>query len=162
MIFLYRINGGEVLGVSVDMGAYAGIDAAFYAAIADPPTPDGIDLSVPKIYDGTNLRNASPSEITNFTSARNTDQVLSDRNGAKAWVNTLPVNKKALQGIASVLLDEFNLHADKINSILSAVDAASSLNDLKSRVALIADYPQRTMSQVLNAVDSKIDSGAVD
>jgi hypothetical protein len=71
-------------------------------------------------------------------------------------------SNKVLRGVLAALIDELNMHALKINSILSAVDAATSLADFKSRVALINDYPQRTMAQAVAAVKDKINDGTAD
>ncbi len=60
------------------------------------------------------------------------------------------------RGYALVALDELNAHALKTNSILDAVDAATTLADLKIRIAAITDYPQRTINQMQNAVRSKL------
>ncbi len=60
------------------------------------------------------------------------------------------------RGYALVALDELNAHADKTNSILDAVDAATTLADLKTRVAAIANYPQRTIQQMQTAVRGKL------
>ncbi len=57
---------------------------------------------------------------------------------------------------ALVALDELNAHALKVNSILDAVDAATTLADLKTRVGQITDYPQRTINQMQNAVRGKL------
>lgn len=62
------------------------------------------------------------------------------------------------RGYALVALDELNAHALKTNAILDAVDAATTLADLKSRVSLISDYPQRTIQQMQNAVRNKLGS----
>lgn len=69
---------------------------------------------------------------------------------------------KLMRALLAALLDELNLHASKINSILSAVDAATSLADLKSRIGAIADYPQRTMAQAVASIKTKIYDGDVD
>ena len=55
-----------------------------------------------------------------------------------------------------VVLDELNNHALKINAILDAIDAAASLAALKTSVAAIADYPQRTSTQLKTAVRGKL------
>ncbi len=60
------------------------------------------------------------------------------------------------RGYALVALDELNAHALKVNSILDAVDAATTLADLKTRVAAISDYPQRTIQQMQTAVRNKL------
>ena len=40
--------------------------------------------------------------------------------------------------------------------VLDAVDAATTLADLKTRYAAITDYPQRTIQQMQNAVRGKL------
>lgn len=52
---------GEVVGVE-------------FGAVSDPATPDGVDLSVPKIWDGTVVRNATPGEMATFESSRSDDE----------------------------------------------------------------------------------------
>ena len=54
------------------------------------------------------------------------------------------------------VLDEFNAHADKINALLDAIDAATSLANLQTRVAAIANYPARTPQQLKTSVRSKL------
>lgn len=65
---------------------------------------------------------------------------------------------KALKAVALVTQDEMNLHAAKINAILSAVDGAATYGALRTAIAAIADYPQRTPAQLKVAVDNKIDA----
>ena len=60
------------------------------------------------------------------------------------------------RGYALVALDELNAHALKLNAMLDAVDAATTLADLKSRYAAITDYPQRTIQQMQTAVRNKL------
>jgi hypothetical protein len=84
------------------------------------------------------------------------------RPGAVALVDTVASGPCSMRGVLLVAIDELNLHALKINSILDAVDASTSLADLKTRIAAIADYPQRTAAQAKNAVKAKINSGDAD
>lgn len=60
------------------------------------------------------------------------------------------------RGYALVALDELNAHALKLNAILDAVDACTTLADLKTRIGAITDYPQRTIQQMQNAVRNKL------
>jgi hypothetical protein len=60
------------------------------------------------------------------------------------------------RGYALVALDELNAHALKTNAILDAVDAATTLADLKTRIAAITDYPQRSIQQMQTAVRNKL------
>ncbi len=65
------------------------------------------------------------------------------------------------KAVLLVILDELNLHAAKINAILTAIDTATGTNttDLKVKIAAIADYPTRTAAQVRTAIQNKIDAG---
>jgi len=63
-----------------------------------------------------------------------------------------------MRGFALVVLDEFNAHADKFNEILDAIDAAANLAQVKSAIAAITNYPQRTIPQLKTAVRNKLDS----
>lgn len=69
---------------------------------------------------------------------------------------------KLIRAVVLLVLDEFNSHALKINAILDAVDAATSLADLKTRVAAIVDYPPRTAAQLKTAIQNKINAGDAD
>lgn len=75
--------------------------------------------------------------------------------------NTRP-DMKVLRGVVLALLDELNLHALKMNSMIDAVNAATSLSDLKTRYSTIADYPQRTMAQAVTSIKTHITNGDVD
>lgn len=69
---------------------------------------------------------------------------------------------KALRALALVILDELNLHAAKLNAILTAIDSGSTLAQVKANIAAIADYPTRTAAQIKTAVRGKLDSGDAD
>ena len=71
-------------------------------------------------------------------------------------VNQLTSVEDLMRALMLVILDEFNNHALKINSILDAVDAATSLADLKTRIAAIPDYPQRTADQIRTAIRNQL------
>ena len=88
-------------------------------------------------------------------SAVDATQLTANRDAAAA---ALDLVEDVLRAVVLELRDELNNHALKINSILDAVDAATSLADLKSRVASIADYPQRTVQQLRDAVRGKLGS----
>lgn len=61
-----------------------------------------------------------------------------------------------LRAFMLTVLDEFNAHADKTNEILDAIDAASNLAQVKSNIAAITDYPQRTTAQLRTTVRNKL------
>jgi hypothetical protein len=112
---------------------------------------DGLNLHVPD-----NL----PDDPPIFEAPDSRPVVL--RKIAAALAEDEKSESKLMRALLAALLDELNLHASKINSILSAVDAATSLADLKTRVGLIADYPQRTMAQAVSSIKNKINAGDVD
>lgn len=61
-----------------------------------------------------------------------------------------------LRAFMLTVLDEFNAHAAKINAILTAIDAGSTLASVKTNIAAIADYPARTAVQLKNTLRSKL------
>ena len=69
---------------------------------------------------------------------------------------------KLQRAAALALLDEINALRGWITSLKSAVAAATTLADMKTRVAALASMPDRTAAQVRTAITGKIDSGAAD
>src|SRR5690348_8393010 len=84
------------------------------------------------------------------------------RRAANDLANDATPASNLMLGILSTLFDELNMHALKINSILDAVDAATSLADLKTRIGAITDYPQRTVAQAKTSIKNHITNGDVD
>jgi hypothetical protein len=75
-----------------------------------------------------------------------------------AIVQQLDQQEDILRWFAGMVVDEFNAHSDKTNTILSAIDNAASLAALKTAVAAIQDLPTRTMQQVRSAIRNKAGS----
>jgi hypothetical protein len=118
------------------------------------------------IVQPANLQTAAQVIINAFDDST-LAQVSSDNIQARATASTIvdtdkTANTKLLRAIAAVLLDEQNLHALKINEILTAIDNGATLAQVKTNIAGITDYPQRTMTQVVAAIKNKINSGDVD
>ena len=139
-VYLFRINGGQVLGVSIDATAYVGIDTSFFATVTNPPTPNGTDLAVPKIWDGTNLRNATAGEQTSFITAATSDLNLQQRNQAVVRLQTDPIFRKALGSIVDIVVQQLNT----------------------LRAAVIPPLPTITKAQAITAIVNAINSGAND
>ncbi len=55
-----------------------------------------------------------------------------------------------------IVLDELNLGALKINALLAAIGAATSLAGLKTAVSLIADYPALTEAKLRTAIRNRL------
>ena len=70
--------------------------------------------------------------------------------------------QKLIRAILLVLLDENNVTRQWITSFKVAVAAATSLADLKARVAALPNMPDRTVLQAKNAVQDKLNSGSSD
>jgi hypothetical protein len=110
------------------------------------------------VWDTDNVRHMTSVEIAAIPGQRL--QALYSR--AKSLLTEDdPISKKE-KAVLLVILDEFNAHANKINAILSAIDGAASFGAMKTAIAGIADYPQRTASQIRTAVANKIDAGQAD
>jgi len=131
--FLYRINGGEVLGVSVTAASYASITDPLLDFVDAPTTPDGEGLVPSKIFIApSTVRNATAPEIANFTVARDFDLNVTHKQEAEDLVDTQVVFRKTFKALALVLLDEIN--------ILRTIHA----------------LPDRTLSQAVTAIKGKI------
>ena len=56
------------------------------------------------------------------------------------------------------VLDEINLHAQRITAILDAIDGANNLATVKTAIALIPDVPERSTAQLRTAIRNKLGS----
>lgn len=72
--------------------------------------------------------------------------------------NQLANVEDVLRAFMLIVLDEFNAHAAKVNSMLSAMDASTSLADMKARIGQITDYPDRTDEQLRTAIRNRLGS----
>lgn len=70
--------------------------------------------------------------------------------------NQIDQTEDILRAVVLMVLDELNAHSAKINALLTAIDNASSLANLKTAVAAISDLPTRTAAQVKTAIRNKL------
>lgn len=63
-----------------------------------------------------------------------------------------------LRAFMLIVLDEFNAHTNKENSMRDAMDASTSLADMKTRIGAIVDYPIRTEEQLRTAIRNRMGS----
>jgi hypothetical protein len=138
LYWLYRKNGGEVMGVSSEADSYANVDATYYGVATDPGTPDGASLDPAKIWDDPNVRNATAPEIAAFSAAEAVDTNLQDRQKAKDLLDSQPQMRKVLRSLVEVIIDEIN-----------TLRALHSLGD-------------RTLTQAKTEILNKIDAGGND
>jgi hypothetical protein len=149
MWFLYRLNGGQVIGATVNSDGFGYIDSRFFGVCVDPLTPDGKDLAVPKIFDsGANsVRNATSAEIANFLVAEQADEVILARYNAQAFADEQPVSRKVIRAIVQIMVDE-------INTLRAAIRQAHP--------AQASNLPDRTLEQAKTAMLNIINGGTVD
>jgi hypothetical protein len=131
--FLFRTNGGEVLGVSVVANTYTSLTDPLLDFVVNPATPDGADLATPKIFiSPSTVRDATAPEIANFPVARAFDLNVTQKQEAEDLVDVQVVFRKTFKALALVLLDEINI-----------------LRTLHS-------LPDRTLAQAVTAIKGKI------
>ncbi len=81
-------------------------------------------------------------------------QILSDmREAVTAQLDNV---EDVLRAFMLATLDEMNGHAAKMNAILSAIDACTSISTLKTNIGAVTDYPSRSTAQMRTAVRNKL------
>lgn len=136
--YLYRKNGGQVLGCSVDPAAYLNANTDYLGVLINPPTPNGPELVPTKIHDDGAVRNATPAEIANFEVAEAQDANLQQREQAGALFEDSPMWRKFFKNFLELLIEEFN-----------------TLRGLHS-------LAPRTLQQAIDVIKGKIDTGTND
>jgi hypothetical protein len=89
-------------------------------------------------------------------------ELTKDRAEATADLNDLAAPNKLLRALLLVLLDELNNIREWLVSFQNQVALATTLADLKTRVATLPAMPDRTAAQARTAIGNKISSGAAD
>ena len=120
---LYRKSSGEVYKISLINQPFAAVDQTYWGILTDPPMPDGTDArekladgtigplrqgGFSKIWDGSEVRNATGAEIAGFETAEAEDNKNADASGALELFKTHPQFRKAFTAFAKVMLAEIN------------------------------------------------------
>jgi hypothetical protein len=148
----YAIRDGWYLGASVEQFQNLPDEQAQIENPADITTADP-----PWVYDGANLRDATAGEISASPANRLLDQRDADIRRLNAAIdNQADYYGRLVRSLAVMVLNEMNLHADKFNEILNAVDSAANFSQVKSNFAAITDYPQRTKTQMVNSIKANV------
>lgn len=116
-----------------DLSAVAGFGSQYWIITGDVVTL--MDATQRAAVDAANL------VITRDTSVSDLDQV-----------------EGVLRAFMLVVRDELNLHADKMNAIMTAIDNSTNYATLKSNIGAIVDYPQRTIAQLRTSIRNKLGS----
>lgn len=131
-----------------------------YVAISDGP--DAVRLAEWR----SPLPQPTVTDVITFSAANPNAYALklltNDRELLISWLVKGPPHAKLLRALMLVLLDELNLHAAKINAILTAIDTGGTLAQVKTNIAAIPDYPTRTKANLLTALTATITAGDAD
>lgn len=84
------------------------------------------------------------------------------REATKLMASEQAEDAALMRAVLLVILDELNLHAAKLNAILTAIDNGANLAAVKTNITAITDYPTRTAQQVRTAIQGKITDGSAD
>lgn len=84
-------------------------------------------------------------------------QLLAKQVAAKAMLDIDTTNSRTLRGLIGLVVSENNILRAWIVSFEAATAAATTLADLKTRVAALATTPPRTQLQVVSAIKTAID-----
>ena len=173
---LYRINGGEVLKISLTGQTFADRDPAYFGVLTDPVTPNG--TAVRETTDGmlgpmrqfgfakiaipalNTALNALQAEISTFAAAEASDDSALDATAAQRWIDTPPRYRKVFKALLKRLVAETNADRVQWNGFRAQVAAATNLTDLKNRVANnTSNLPTRTLDQAVTALLADISAG---
>lgn len=129
---LYRITSGEILILSTS--AITPPDS-YTANYAPASTPDGTDLSSPKIKDGTAMRNATGGEIAGFGAYTTTDAKLAAKAAQKTWFDSGNASYELrFRGLMLVVRDEINTIRADADIGLSAISEATWVANVKTKI----------------------------
>lgn len=88
--------------------------------------------------------------------------IIDNRNNASSIVDLSDVEGIKWRAVSLILIDEINALRDWLTSFKSGTALATSLADLKTRVAKLPNTPDRTLAQFKGAYTNKITNGNAD
>lgn len=106
----------------------------------------------------------TPQQLAAVTDQQVANGITADErtDGKNIYGTDTDGQAKLYRAVANVALDEINIVRAWTVSLKAAVAAATSLANLQTRVAALDTLNARTMNQLANAIDAKIDGGTVD
>lgn len=117
--------------INPDMGAVVGVAQKYWKLVGDTPQP--MDRAERDAIDAASL-----------TAQR------------AAAVAQLQQTEDVLRAFMLIVMDEFNTHAQRVNALLTAIDNGSTLTNIKTAVAAIADIPIRIEQQLRDAILARL------
>ncbi len=111
----------------------------------------------------SNLQAPSQATINAFDGSQSAQDawnlIPQDQKGAVRLINLLDANARAYRAVAAMAIDEINTLREWIVAFQAQVALASTLADLKTRVAGLPNLPDRTLAQAKAAFISKVNNG---
>lgn len=167
-VIIFDTNNGRVLGFIKSTGnpEYATRpDAIVYDDRTDP-SEEAIKQLVDSV--GINYLKVANQALSEMTSQEKIDRDNSDaqqrlaeiKSGAVASIDGL--DGYELRAIAKMMIDEINSLRQWIVEFKAAIAASSSMSDMKSRVALLPDMPDRTLTQAKTVYKGLINGSSID
>lgn len=156
--YLYRKNGGQVDSVSLQAYVIPAKSQDYFDQVENPTLQDGASLIPPKVYVGGVLRNATAPEIAAFATKAQEDDDTENKKRYKLFLDDGNHRMPMFKALATIMVDEINILRGWLASYKTEVAAASSLADLKTRVAALPNTPDRTNSQLKTALKNRVDS----
>lgn len=166
---LYRIRSGEVVKISLKGQPFSDRNPAYWGVITDPVLPDGNTVRAMNpdgtmgplrvfgyakhyVGIGQDIRNATQAEIDGYAAAELADEKAQDADQVGVLFGTHPRWRKVFKALLKRILFVTNAQAASWNAYKGEVAAASSLADLKTRVAALPDLPTYTLAQAAAAL----------
>lgn len=111
---------------------------------------------------GDDVVDMTAQEIIQVDADEATVILLAQRTDAVAFINSPDGLGKILRAVVILTVDELNILRQWVMSFKAAVAAATSLADLKTRVAALPNLNDRTNAQARNAIEDHVDNGNAD
>ena len=111
---------------------------------------------------GFRIISLTAQEISDISDAQTSELDSALREGAKAKYDGQTQDGQALRCFAKAVVDENNLQSTKVNDVMTCVDNASTLSNLKSCVSALPDLNMRTYANAVTAVKACIDDKQTD
>jgi len=109
------------------------------------------------------LTSANDAAVNSAIAAYVFDPIYNVRQQARAAIAAATdSDTEVKRAMAAVLIDEINALREWVEAFKAAVAAATTLADLKTRVAALPAMPDRTLQQAVTAIQNKITSGSAD
>lgn len=145
--------------VALDLSANTTLVIGRPDVVINPQLPAGEVFHYWREDAGT-VRDMSAAEVAQVDAEDLLAAQLAERDGAKGRFDT--GSGMILRAVADITKDELNLLRQWLQDFKAVVAGSNNLGQFAAGVAGLPDTPDRTLSQLRNAIRSRIDAGGVD